>query len=76
MLSKSTFQILVPGLSPKAFPLIDRHPAWDGRVREVGHLHHVWLFLIALYLPARNIWLESFSEVRGAHDSVDNCEYN
>jgi len=56
------------------FPLINRHSAWYGPVREVWHFHHVWFFILALHLPTPNVWLESFSEVDRAHDSVDDCD--
>ncbi len=40
-------------------------------MREIGHLHHIWFFVLALHLSIRNVWLESSPEVHGAHDCVD-----
>lgn len=50
------------------------HSAWYRAVREIWHLHHVWFFVLAFYLPTRNVWLKSFPEIHCAHDGVDDCD--
>ena len=53
---------------------INGHAAryWD--MREIGHLHHIWLFIFAFHFSIRNIRLKSMPKIRGAHNGVDDGE--
>ncbi len=53
--------------------LINSHTARYRPMRQIRHLHHVWLFLFTFHLPFCNVRLESFSKIDRAHDGVDDC---
>ena len=57
-------------------PLVDCHATRNRSMREIGHLHHVRLFVFALHLSIYDVWLQSFPEIHCTHYCVAYGEDN
>ena len=53
---------------------INGHAARYRNMREIRHLHHIWLFILAFHLSIHNVRLKSMSKIRCAHNGVDDGE--